>query len=263
MLRARKQPGARIMGESNTKTAADILLGVRQGRPKVASLGAAAPANEAEAFAIQRAVLAAIGGRIGGYKCAAPPGKPASAALLNAAGLRSAPTAWPVPAGEKIGIETEIAFRLGRDLPARGTPYTREEVLDAVAGAFPAVELVSSRYLDPSKVSLMEAMADNIAHAGLVVGADVPGWRGTDLPGLTVRQSCGGVVQVEKQGGNPSGDPVAPLVWLANFLPSVGLMLEAGQVVTTGSCTGLIWVDGRQRVVGGFQGFGEVVIELE
>jgi 2-keto-4-pentenoate hydratase len=263
MLRGSQQPGAGIMGESNTRTAADILLGVRQGKPKVATLGAAAPTTEAAAFAIQRAVLAGIGGRIGGYKCATPPGKPASAAILNAAGLRAAPTRWPVPPGETIGIETEIAFRLGRDLPARGTPYTREEVLDAVAGAFPAVELVASRYVDPSKVSPMEAMADNIAHAGLVVGADVPGWRGMDLPGLAVRQSCGGVVQVEKVGGNPSGDPVAPLVWLANFLPGVGLMLEAGQVVTTGSCTGLIWVEGKQRVVGGFQGFGEVVIELE
>lgn len=251
------------MGESNTITAADILLGVRQGMPRVAGLGAATPANEAEAFAVQRAVLAATGGRIGGYKCAAPPGKPASAALLNAAGLRSAPTAWPVAAGEKIGIETEIAFRLGRDLPARATPYTREEVLDAVAGAFPALELVVSRYVDPSKVTPMEAMADNIAHAGLVVGADVPGWREMDLPKLAVRQSCGGVVQVEKIGGNPSGDPVVPLVWLANFLPSVGLMLEAGQVVTTGSCTGLIWVDSHQQVVGGFEGFGEVVVSLE
>jgi 2-keto-4-pentenoate hydratase len=105
-------------------------------------------------------------------------------------------------------------------------------------------------------------MADGVAHAGLVLGADDAEWRDRDLAALTVRQSAGGAVQVEKVGGNPSGEPVAPLVWLANHLHRFGLWLEAGQVVTTGSCTGLIQVPGGQRVIGGFLDFGEVVIDL-
>lgn len=251
------------MSDITVAAAADMLLAVREGRsPRIAGLGAAAPRTEAEAWAIQREVLRRLGGRIGGYKCATPLGKPASAALLDAAGLRAAPVQWPVPPGARIGIETEIAFRIGRDLPARGTPYGREEVLDAVAACFPAVELVESRYLDPAAVSPLEAMADSIAHAGLVCGAEVPDWRARDLAALTVRQSCGGGVQVEKAGGNPSGDPVTPLVWLANHLPSLGLHLQAGQVVTTGSCTGLTWVEGGQRVVGEFLGFGQAVVDL-
>jgi len=91
----------------------------------------------------------------------------------------------------------------------------------------------------------------------------VPDWRAMDLKALVVKQTCGGTVQVEKVGGNPSGDPFTPLLWLANYLPSVGLALEAGQVVTTGSCTGLLYVDGKQRVTGGFAGFGEVVVDLD
>ncbi|MCB4821263.1 2-keto-4-pentenoate hydratase [Roseicella aerolata] len=251
------------MTDSIIEQAADLLVAIRRGAPKLAGLGAAAPRTEAEAWAVQREVLRRLGATAGGWKCAAPPGKPASGAMLDAAGLRPAPARWPVPPGQKIGIETEIAFRLGRGLPKRATPYAREEVLDAVAAAFPAMEMVESRYLDPAAVSPLEAMADSIAHAGLVLGADVPGWRGMDLAGLTVRQTCGGAVQVEKVGGNPSGDPVTPLVWLANHLPTLGLQLEAGQVVTTGSCTGLLWVDGGQRVTGGFAGFGEVVVDLD
>jgi 2-keto-4-pentenoate hydratase len=248
---------------ASTEAAIDMLMAVREGRaPPLAGLGAAAPASEAEAWAIQRGVLARLGGRIGGYKCATPPGRPPSAAALNAAFIRPSPTAWPVAPGGRIGIETEIAFRLGRDLPARATPYTREEVLDAVAGCFPAVEMVETRYQDPKQVSPLEAMADHIAHAGLVCGADVPDWRARDLTTLTVRQTYGDEVQVEKQGGNPSGDPVAPLVWLASYLPTMGLHLQAGQVVTTGSCTGLLWVAGGRRVTGAFAGFGEVVVDL-
>jgi 2-keto-4-pentenoate hydratase len=251
------------MTDSTIQQAADLLVAVRRGAPKLAGLGGAAPRTEAEAWAVQREVLRRLGARAGGWKCAAPPGKPASGAMLDAAGLRPAPARWPMPPGGRIGIETEIAFRLGRGLPKHATPYGREEVLDAVAAAFPAMEMVESRYMDPSAVSPLEAMADSIAHGGLVLGADVPGWRGMDLAGLTVRQTCGGAVQVEKVGGNPSGDPVTPLVWLANHLPTLGLQLEAGQVVTTGSCTGLLWVDGGQRVTGGFAGFGEVVVDLD
>ena len=246
-----------------TQQAADILMGVRNGGPRVAGLGAAAPQTEAGAFAVQTEVLKRLGGRIGGWKCAAPPGKPTSAAMLDAAGIRPAPLHWPVPAGGQIGIETEIAFRLGRGFPKRATPYTLAEIQDGIAAALPVVEMVSSRYVDTTKVTLAEAMADSISHAGLVLGAEVPGWRDMDLASLTVKQTCGGTVQVEKVGGNPSGDPFTPLVWLANYLPSVGLSLEAGQVVTTGSCTGLLYVDGHQRVTGGFAGFGEVVVDLD
>jgi 2-keto-4-pentenoate hydratase len=242
--------------------AAEALLAVRQGAPPIPGLGALAPADEAAAWAIQREVLRRLGGTIGGYKCATPASAPPSAALLDARGITGSPASWPVPDGRRIGIETEIAFRLGRDLPARAAPYTLAEVSEAIAACFPAVELVASRYADIKAVALNENMADNIAHAGLVCGADVPGWRSHDLGDLMVRQSCGGQVQVEKRGGNPAGDPLLSLTRLANHLQAFGLHLQAGQVVTTGSWTGLIWVEGGQRVVGGFDGLGEVVIDL-
>ncbi len=248
---------------SSTDAAVEMLMRVRQGGPRIAGLGDAAPQDEAGCWAIQREVLRRRGDTIGGYKCATPPGKPETAAIMAASGLKPAPARWAVPAGEKIGIETEIAFRFGRSLPGRATPYSQQEVLDAVAGCFPVIEMVISRYQDPTKVGILESMADAISHEGLVIGADVPNWRALDLKSLPVKQVCGGDVQVDKIGGNPSGDPLVPLVWLVNKLPSLGLQIEAGQVVTTGSCTGLIWVAGKQRVVGGFAGFGDVVVELD
>lgn len=248
--------------DTRTLRAAELLLAVRQGGPPAHGLGEVAPVDEAGSWAVQREVLRRLGGRIGGYKCATPAGAPPSAALLDARGIQASPARWPVPAGGKIGIETEVAFRLGRDLPPRGTPYARAEVIAAVAGCFPAIELVATRYADMKSVSLLEAMADNVAHAGLVCGADVPDWQARDLNALTVRQSCGGTVQVERSGSNPAGDPLLSLTRLANHLHAYGLHLEAGQVVTTGSWTGLLWVDGGQRVTGGFAGLGEVVVEL-
>lgn len=250
------------MDSGKIQQAAGILLTVRNGGPAVAGLAVAAPTSEAEAWAIQREVLRQMGGTIGGYKCATPPGMPSSAAIVAASGIRVAPASWTVPPGQQIGIETEIAVRFGRDLPDRGKPYSLDEVLDAVDAAFPAIELVRSRYVDMRAVSPFESMADNVAHVGFVHGADVANWRGFDLKTLKVTQSCGGKVQVEKIGGNPSGDPLVPLLWLANHLPQFGLHLQAGQIVTTGSTTGLIFVDPGQRVVSSFAGFGEVSVAL-
>jgi len=242
--------------------ATEMLLAVRHGGAATHGLGDAAPASEAEALAVQRAVLARRGGRIGGWKCATPPGKPVSQALLDARGILPGPATWMVPPGTKIGIETEVAFRLGRDLPARGTPWTRAEVVEAVEACFPAIEMVATRYADMTAVSLLEAMADNIAHAGLVLGAPVPDWRERNLDDLAVRQTAGGAVQVARRGANPAGDALGSLTRLANHLHGFGLHLEAGQVVTTGSWTGLLWVPGGQRITGGFEGLGEVVVDL-
>ena len=250
------------MTNARIDQAASLLLAARNGGTTIAGLGDLSPTTEAETWAIQREVLKRLGGTIGGYKCAAPPGMPTSAAIIAASGIRQAPTSWAVPAGQQIGIETEIAVRFKRDLPARGTPYTLDEVLDAIEAAFPAIELVKSRYTDMRVVTPLENMADNVAHAGFIYGADVADWRSFDLKSLKVKQVCGSVTQVEKIGGNPSGDPLIPLLWLVNHLPQFGLHIQAGQIVTTGSTTGLIYVDSHQKLVSSFEGFGDVSLDL-
>ena len=250
------------MSSETIARAIEKLVAVHKGGSPIANLGDAAPGNEAEIFAIQCGVLKALGGSIGGWKCATPPGKPTNFGIMAASGARTSGGRWQPANTRTIGLETEVAFRLARDLPPRGTPYSREEVLDAVAAAFPLLELVQSRYADHKIVAPGEGMADNIAHHGYVVGADVADWRRQDLPNLAVRQSYGGAVQVEQKGGNPSVDPVLPLVWLANHLHGLGEHLRAGQVVTTGTYTGCIFVPPGQRVQAGFAGFGEISFDL-
>ncbi|MFN9337515.1 MAG: 2-keto-4-pentenoate hydratase [Alphaproteobacteria bacterium] len=250
------------MSSETITRAIEKLVAVHKGGAPIANLGDAAPGNEADIFAIQRGVLKALGGTIGGWKCATPPGKPTNFGIMAASGARQSGGRWGVANTRPIGLETEVAFRLKRDLPPRSSAYSREDVLDAVDAAFPLLELVQSRYADHKIVAPAEGMADNIAHLGYVVGADVADWRRFDLPNLAVRQSYAGAVQVDQKGGNPSGDPVLPLVWIANHLHGLGEHLRAGQVVTTGTYTGCIFVPPGQRVQAGFAGFGEITFDL-
>lgn len=245
--------------------AAEMLAGARSSGQKLAGLpDDVAPTTEDEAFAVQREVLRLLGLSVGGWKCAAPPGRPHSAAPMPAAGIQPSPGRQPFAADQRIGIEAEIALRLATDLPGRadGAPYTRDDIMAAIAGVMPAIELVSSRFADHRAVPPLVGMADSISHFGFVYGADAPDWRSLDLARLRVRLSFAGEVQVDQVGGNPSGDPILPVIWLANRLVQAGTHLRAGELVTTGSCTGLIFTAPDKPVEASFEGLGSVSVEL-
>ena len=246
------------MDQDRIGRAAALLAGAHASGEALAGLPAdCEPRDDAEAWAVQQAVLALRGVGIGGYKAAVPPGQPGFGAIMPASGFRTSPARLGLKPGQTIGIEGEIAFRATRDIPGGAS---RETVLESVI-AFPAIELVSSRYAEAAKPSHLARVADNFSNGGFVSGPDAPGWRGLDIANLHVRLTIGDAVIADKTGGNPAGDPLAPLIWLVGFLPSTGLAIRAGQVVTTGSCTGLAPAAAGQRVVVRFEGLGEVVID--
>jgi 2-keto-4-pentenoate hydratase len=216
-----------------------------------------APTTTEEAWAIQRAVLDLRGVGIGGFKAAVPPDQPGFGAIMPASGLRTSPAALHLAPGETIGIEAEIAFRMLRDIPHDASDA---DLLASIV-AFPAVELVASRYQDGAKPPHLVRVADNFSNAGFVAGPDAPGWHDLDLSQLHVHLRIGDAVIADKHGGNPAGDPLVPLRWLVGFLPSVSLQLLQGHVVTTGSCTGMVPALAGQRVTARFEGLGEVIID--
>ena len=133
--------------------------------------------------------------------------------------------------------EAEFAFRMGRPLPPRDTPYSVDEVLDAVTTLHPAIELPDSRFDDVTKVGAAQLIADNACAHYFVLGEASPSsWRGIDLVQHRVLGTVVGKVEREGVGANVLGDPRVALAWLANELSSLGITLDAGQVVTTGTC---------------------------
>lgn len=137
--------------------------------------------------------------------------------------------------------EPEFAFRMGSPLAPRAEPYTVDEVLAAVAALHPALEVPDSRYDDFVHAGAPQLLADNACGwrfvFGRPTGAD---WRAIDLRHHAVH----GVVQRGAQraidrtgnGGAVLGDPRVALTWLVNELSGLGLTLEPGQVVSTGTC---------------------------
>jgi len=242
--------------------AATILSDSRRHRQLLDALPEALrPATLDDAHAIQEATAAQLADSIAGWKVSATPdGRVARGALLQSrlyeSGCRIAAAAVPL-----LGVEAEIAFRFDRDLPPRGRQYEYDEVAAAVT-AFPAIEVVDSRFRGYPNAPLLDRIADCMSNGAFIAGVAPPRWRDFDLETLDVELIIDGRTIVHRAGGHPTKDPLLPAVALVNDL-RMSKGVRAGQIVTTGTYTGLNFAKPGQTVVATFHGFGSVDVHFE
>jgi 2-keto-4-pentenoate hydratase len=249
------------MDAASIRQAAEVLVAARRDRKPIASLPAALRPPTVEAgFAIQDAVMALLGERPGGWKVGVAPNAPATCAPMFASLFHASPLRIPAAQVPLLGVEGEIAVRIGRDLPKRAAPYTRDDIVGAVDGVCAAIEIVDSRFAQFLKCTLEDKVADNVGNGGFVTGPMVTDWRTLDLSALKVKLEIAGKTLVDKTGGSPSGDPLLAVVWLANHLTGRDGGLKQGQIVTTGSCTGLPFAKPGERAVVTFAGLGSAEV---
>jgi 2-keto-4-pentenoate hydratase len=246
------------------RQAAELLLeGRRTLRPIDELPAPLRPRSLAEAYAIQDLIAEAMG-LIGGWK-------------VGAANAIEEPLCAPMPlfggyahSGQTIagslsrmrGLEAEMAFLLGSHLPARNTPYSRDEVVAAIATCHPAIEILETAYADPDKVDPLSRIADLQINGGFVYGPACPQWQSVDLTAEMATMSVDGAVRVESHA--PEGfDPLRLLVWLANEGQVRTEGLRAGDWVTTGSWTGKILGGVGAEAIARFTSLGEVRVCFE
>src|SRR6478735_3164619 len=202
------------------------------------------PVNRAEGYAIQAEIEKYSSKSLFGWKIAAT--SEAGQKHINVdgpmAGRILAETVLPdggtaSMAGNEMRVaEPEFAFRMRVDLPPRATPYTVQQVLDAVDTLHPAIEIPDSRFADFVSAGAAQIIADNACAHLFVLGPPTSAdWRARDLveerPVIAMRGQ-----QFTGHGKNVLGDPRIALTWLANELRQLGVTLRAGQIVTTGTC---------------------------
>lgn len=215
------------------------------------------PRDEATAYAIQQEVTGQLGPVIGwkvaplnaaGHSCCSP---------LTAKLIVTGPALLSSGRFTLRGVEAEVAVKLGRDLPPRESPYSREEVAGAIAAYLPAIEVLQSRYLEPDAVSALSGLADHQTNGMLVVGAPVTDWQAIDLANEHVVQRVDGVEDATRTG-MPGGDLLGEVVWLANVGSRWAGGLIAGQIVTCGSWSGSHRVGPQAKVEVIFDRVGRV-----
>jgi 2-keto-4-pentenoate hydratase len=136
-------------------------------------------------------------------------------------------------------------------------------VFDAVASLHPAIEVPDSRYDHFEKVGANALIADNACADWLVVGEAAPDvWRYMDLADFQPVGRVRGKSDVQGVGRNVLGSPRFALTWLVNELSSLGVTLEAGETVTTGTCLVPMAIAAGDHVEADFGQLGRVAVSI-
>ena len=241
----------------------------RRARAKFANLpDALKPASIAEAYAAQEIyyrLAEATYGPVGGVKVATttkvmqqlmgithPCGGAIFSRTIHASPARIAKSDFV-----NLRIESEIALKLGQDMPASRAPWTAESVMPFVAGAMPAYELIEDRNAVYTETNAVSMIIENCWNGGVVVGA-LKALPPEKIVGVTGRQVLNG----KPIGEGLAEDPFATLAWLANLLAERKRDLKAGMVVITGSLIPTFSIEKGDHIVFSVDGLGEAVMDV-
>ena len=227
--------------------------------------------TEAEAYAvqadlIQRSKSDVVGWKVGGTSREIQKKlgirEPMSGALLERFSHPS-PAIVPVFSAHGPHVEAEFVFRLSESLPARTEIYTPDEVKDAVDAVCPGIEIVGARIPGGlGGAGALMVIADSGVNIAFAYGAPVVEWQEIDLGRQQVRMYINAKSYGVGYGTDVLGHPLTALTWLVNWRSNLGFGLNAGDLVSTGSCTGLAPVQPGDEAMADFGPLGNVRVQF-
>lgn len=252
--------------------AADLLYGNWQEQTRIAALPEAIrPNSRAEGYAIQALLEQRSAAPLFGWKIAATSAAgqahiavdgPLAGRILTERLIEPGGTC---PFGNNLMqvAELEIAFRMGETLEPRETQFSLSEVMGAVASLHLAIEIPDSRYNVFEQAGAPQLIADNACADHIVIGPAVSAeWRDTDLAAHELTGFVGNGPPHPGKGANVLGDPRIALTWLANELSGLGIALQAGATVSTGTCVAPMQIGRGDQVIGDFGVLGRIEVNI-
>jgi 2-keto-4-pentenoate hydratase len=178
--------------------------------------------------------------------------------FLLASGERPSGTRFAYEDLINPGFENELCLTMGQTL--RGPGVTSAQAQAALAAMAPAFEIIEKR--GDFAADLNVSLADNAQQRAYVTGAAVPVPAGFDLATVTLELSVNGGAPDRATGAEVLGTPAASIAWLANKLAELGLALEAGMKVMSGSFTRQYPLARGDRIEATFTPLGPVRAEF-
>lgn len=162
-----------------------------------------------------------------------------------------------VPAGILLQpkVEAEIAFIMART--PNVTRLTTAEVINSVAYALPAIEIVDSRIANWD-IRIVDTVADNASSGLFVLGTSPRKIEELDL------RLCGMVLEVNGDqvsfgaGAACLGNPLHALAWLAKTMADNNAPLCEGDVILSGALGPMVAVRPGDRAEARIEGLGAV-----
>ena len=224
-----------------------------------------------DAYAIQQHLLArriAQGERVIGKKKIGV----TSEAVMNMLGVFQPDFGWltdgmvynegeAIPASSLIQpkAEGEIAFLLKKTL--KGPGVTAADVIAATQGVMTCFEIVDSRIRD-WKIKIQDTVADNASCGVFVLGDRLVDPRDVDLGTCGMVLEKNGEIVATGAGAAALGHPANAVAWLANTLGALGIALEAGEVILSGSLAAMVPVKAGDNLRVSIGGIGSCSVRF-
>ena len=249
-------------------TLADLLAGLRRdGRQQSGLPAALVPPDHDTAYRVAAEVAQRLAWPHAGWKIAAT--KPAMQQALRtnspiygrvfAQCVRIAPATLSMAELVNPIVECEYVVTLARDLPVRERPYSQDEVAEAVASIAPGIEIAQCRFThDAAFPPLAAILADGAGSGIIVTGAPITDWRHAAIADQQITLRVDGQKRRSGTAADALDHPLVPLTWLVNELSRTGVGLRAEEIVSTGTCTGMLRPKPGEIHSADFGGFGQV-----
>jgi 2-keto-4-pentenoate hydratase len=169
----------------------------------------------------------------------------------------------------RLGVECELAFLMGADLPLGAQAPDRARIAAAIAAVAPAFELVDDRDADYSTfgnddgATMLSLAADNAWNHGVVLGAWRHDWAQLDLGAVRGVATINGEQVGEGFGRDVLGHPLDAMVWIAQHLHQRGRSLSKGEFVITGSLITSKFPKAGDQVRFNAEGVGEIELQVD
>jgi 2-keto-4-pentenoate hydratase len=205
------------------------------------------------------AAVRALGGEACGHKIGATSlevqrllncQEPIHAPILREDVLASGAT-FRIPAG-LLDIECEFGFLMARDFPKSADMLEMAALRSVIAECFVALEIVGRRVVAEVPLNETGSIADFVLDVAIVRGEPIPDWERQDLAAMPVRAVVDGATVARGTGAMVIGYPLNALLWLAGALRKRGDQLRSGEIILTGTCTGITKVAPGQVFAGCF-----------
>ncbi|MGW8191825.1 2-keto-4-pentenoate hydratase [Sphingomonas hankookensis] len=214
-----------------------------------------APTTLAEAYAIQDRAIAIDGRTVAGWKVGR-----INAPLDTALGANR--LAGPIFADQVVGTEAgamaviadgfaaaeaEYCVRIGRAPEPGRTGLSLDEALELVDAVHVGIEIASSPYAGINADGPLVTISDYGNNYGLLIGAEVPGWRELGFLDWPVESRIDGAVVGTATARTMLDGPIGAVAFLVDCLAARGVPLTPGTWVSSGAVTGVHQIRPGQR----------------
>jgi 2-keto-4-pentenoate hydratase len=169
----------------------------------------------------------------------------------------------PVFAEGFAAAEAEFLLRIGTAPDPWKRDFTLDEAKALIGAVHVGIEVASSPYERINKDGPAVTVSDFGNNHGLVVGAEVPGWRNGDFLGWNIRLEIDGVLAGEARADQMLDGPFGAAAFLFTLAAARGITLAPGQWISSGAVTGVHEMRPGSRAIASFGDTLEVSCALD